>query len=296
MRAQGRDGGPTPSRIDFDRRKYGHDLLIDAACIREMPTFVTDGRPHVLGFHDILLVTQGRGHLLLDGERQDAAPGIVLFSLPGQVREWRITGRLDGACVFFAEAFVADTFSDAHFLDRFSYFRPGRPSGALHLAPAERREFMRCFAAMQHEIARRRKDASQSLRAGLYQALVLLDRWYVAQHGESGDAPSNRFVGRFLRLVDRDFARRHRVGDYAARLGVSPGHLNVLCRVHARRSAGASIRARLVAEARKLLLHSELTAAEIGQRLGFDDAAYFARFFRRETGVAPGEFRRLRGD
>jgi AraC family transcriptional activator of pobA len=92
--------------------------------------------------------------------------------------------------------------------------------------------------------------------------------------------------------VERDFSRRHRVADYAAELGVSPGHLNVLCRSGLRRTAGAVIRLRLTLEAKRLLAFGDLTAAQIAERLGFDDPAYFSRFFRRETGMPPTLFRR----
>ena len=50
---------------------------------------------------------------------------------------------------------------------------------------------------------------------------------------------------------------------------------------------------RIVSEARKLLLYTELSAAGVGESLGFDDPAYFARFFRRETGAAPTQFRAM---
>lgn len=72
---------------------------------------------------------------------------------------------------------------------------------------------------------------------------------------------------------------------------MSPGHLSALCRATLRRSAGGVVRQRLTLEARRLLAHSDLTAAEVGFRLGFDDPAYFARFFRRETGQPPTRFR-----
>jgi AraC family transcriptional activator of pobA len=280
-----------PSRIEFDRTKYGRELLIDAATIADMPGFITSERPYVLMFHDILLVTKGRGRVLLDGESHDVAPGVVVFSLPGQIREWGVASHLDGACLFFAEAFVVDTFSDPRFLEQFAFFRPSRPGGTLTLGRSERRAFDEGFAAMQREVARLDRDANQSLRAWLYRMLVLLNRWYGGQYGEPADESPNKFVDRFRQLVDRDFARRHRLADYADRLGVSPGHLNALCRLHARSSAGAIIRARIVTEARRLLLYSELPAAGVGEKLGFEDPAYFARFFRRETGASPTQFR-----
>jgi hypothetical protein len=134
--------------------------LVDAAFVRQMPTFiVSTHEPHALAFHDILLVTRGRGHLQLDGETHVVEPGVVAFSRPGEVRRWSVRG-LDGACLFFSEEFVASFFSDARFLDGYAYFAPYRPSATLALAPAARRQFLERFAAIQREIAALRDDAS----------------------------------------------------------------------------------------------------------------------------------------
>jgi AraC family transcriptional activator of pobA len=51
------------------------------------------------------------------------------------------------------------------------------------------------------------------------------------------------------------------------------------------------IRERIALEARRLLLYSDLTAGQVADRLGFEDPAYFARFFRREVGITPSAFR-----
>ena len=294
MRAPAKIIDARPRRVEFNRSKYGPELLIDAASIHQMPTFIKDDSPHVLAFHDILLVTRGSGSILLDGESHAVAPGVVVFSLPGQMREWRLTSQLDGACLFFTEEFVADTFSDPRFLDQFIFFRASRRSGTLQLDAKQRSAFVRAFTDMQRELASFQKDATQSLRASLYQLLVLLNRWTIARYGEPADVSPNQFVERFRRLVERDFSRRHRVSDYADQLGVTPGHLNTLCRAHTQRSAGATIRARIVLEARKLLLYSDLSAAAVGEKLGFDDPAYFTRFFRREAGCVPTRFRAVR--
>ena len=202
-----------------------------------MPTFLRVPNPHVLRFHDILLVTRGRGSFQLDAERCRVAPGVVLFTRPGELRAWDVSG-LDGACLFFTEEFVAETLADPRFLDGLAFFRDGRPSAALELTAAERRLFLARFrrdAAGDPRAARRRlaRLARGSLRAAdPAQPLVRRQR-----HGPAPAMPPNATVERFRRLVDRDHARRHRVAEYASELGVSPGHLNALCRAALRRSA-----------------------------------------------------------
>ncbi len=294
MRSATRPAAWTPHSVEFHRTKYGRELLVDAAFVRSMPTFLKVPNPHRLLFHDILLVTRGRGTFRLDGERCRVAPGTMLFTRPGELRAWDVSG-LDGACLFFTEEFVAEAFADARFLDGFSFFRAGRPSAALALAPAERRLFLARFRAMQREIRALGDDASHALRATLYELLVLIQRWYARRHGRAAGAPASPVVERFRRLVERDFARRHRLSDYARELGVSPGHLSALCRAALRESASRVVRRRITLEARRLLAHSGLTAAQVGFALGFDDPAYFARFFSREAGKPPTAYRARAG-
>lgn len=247
-------------------------------------------RPHALEFHDVLLVTKGRGRFELDGEEHAVSPGLLLVSRPGEVRRWRVRG-LDGACLFFTEDFVTEVFRDARFLDRLACFAPVRPSAALRLTPAQRRQFVRRFSAMQREIAVLAEDSPHALRAALYETLILLNRWYVSRHGERVPPALPTVVERFRRLVERDFAKRHRLSHYARELGVSPGHLRALCRAELRLSAGALVRGRIVLEAKRLLRYTGLGVAEVADRLGFEDPSYFTRFFAREVGRTPGLFR-----
>jgi AraC-like DNA-binding protein len=283
----------SPLVVEFSAAKYGRRLLVDAGCVSRFDNFTRGGRPHALSFYDIVLITRGRGWFALDDETHRVETGSVFFTRPGDVRQWQASG-VDGACIFFTSEFIADAFSDPRFLDQFAYFRSDRASGRLKLPPRRRREYLRCFRSMQREIATLRRDASDALRAVLYELLVMLNRWYVAQHGEQPARRQNATVRRFLDAVDREFASRHRVGEYAAALGVSPGHLNTVCREQLRRSASVCIRSRIALEARRLLHYTDMTAAEVGYALGFEDPAYFTRFFTRETGTGPRQFRTSR--
>jgi AraC-like DNA-binding protein len=275
--------------VAFRRAKYGRELLVDAAFLHDLPGFDFSDRPYALDFYDILLVTAGRGAFAIDHRLFRVAPGTLVFTRPGEVRRFSVRG-LDGACLFFAPEFVAEAFADPRFLDRFACFRPGRPSACLALRPTQQRALLAAFRAMRREIELLRDDAPDALRAKLYDTLVLVDRWYAARHGAPADEAKG-VVARFRGLLDRDFAAEHRVSAYARALGLSPGHLSALCRRQLGKSAGACVRERVALEARRLLLHTEMTAAQVGDRLGFADPAYFSRFFRREAGAAPNAFR-----
>ena len=83
----------------------------------------------------------------------------------------------------------------------------------------------------------------------------------------------------------------HRVSAYARTLAVSSSHLNAVVRRQLGRSPTDLIQERVALEARRLLLHTDETAARVGYALGFDDPSYFARFFKRRTGKSPTTFR-----
>lgn len=281
---------PRPWRVEFVRRKYGAELLIDAAMLSALPAFKASPLPHVLSFYDILLVTKGRGTFELDGARHAVVPGALLVTRPGEIRRWQVEG-LDGACVFFATDFLRDAFADARFLDQFAFFAAGRPTAAIRLSTAERTQFLRRFRRMSQEFASLEADATDLLRARLYEMVVLLNRWYKARHPKAAGLVRHAVLERFRAMVERDFRRVHRVQDYAARLGVSPGHLNVLCNEHLGRPASTEIHQRVLLEARRLLRYTDKAAFVVAQELGFADPAYFGRFFRREAGVTPRRYR-----
>ena len=74
---------------------------------------------------------------------------------------------------------------------------------------------------------------------------------------------------------------------------LTTSHLNESLRLETGLTAGELIRARLLLEAKRLLLRSELTMAGIGYELGFEDPFYFSHFIRRELKTTPAEFRSL---
>ena len=276
-------------RVAFDRRKYGRHLLIDVAWVHELRGFIVD-EPHSLGFFDDILVTRGTGWFWLDSHRHAVRPGAVFFTTPGQVRQWD-TNQLDGICLFFEDLFIKEFLQDDAFLHRLPYFHTDPARAALSLAPVAARRVRSRLAAMQRELAHYRRDSVDLLRAQLHETLIVLAREYAAAHRVASQRPTHRVVSKFMELVERDAARRHRIADYAAELAVTPGHLSVLCTQYVGQRAKRVLDSVLASRARRMLLYTDESAARVAASLGFEDPSYFSRFFRRETGQTPKEFR-----
>jgi AraC family transcriptional activator of pobA len=98
---------------------------------------------------------------------------------------------------------------------------------------------------------------------------------------------------RFRLLIESNHPRHWPVHRYAQQLGLSQTSLNRLCRELAGATAFDLVQQRLALEARRRLIFAASSVGSIAAELGFKDAAYFSRFFRRHCGLSPNEFRRL---
>jgi AraC-like DNA-binding protein len=149
------------------------------------------------------------------------------------------------------------------------------------------------FRQMQIEQDRAAAGFAEVLRALLRILLVKTAR---LRSVDAPAAPARRaaaIVREFHLLVEKHFLAETSLADYARRLDVGANHLNDVVRETTGRAAGEHIRQRRLLSAKRQLLHSELSVSEIGYRLGFKDASYFSRFFRRYENMAPAEFRIL---
>jgi len=69
----------------------------------------------------------------------------------------------------------------------------------------------------------------------------------------------------------------------------------VIVKKHTQHSAGYHIRQRIVLEAKRLAIYSDVCMKEIAYLLGFSDTAHFSKFFKKSTGINFSEFKRGRG-
>lgn len=106
--------------------------------------------------------------------------------------------------------------------------------------------------------------------------------------------PHAILVARFREMVERHYREPRPLSRYAAQLGVTEHRLRAACRHAAGASPLRLIQARQLLEAKRALLYTNMTVGEAGYYLGFEDPAYFSRFFARAAGESPRRFRARR--
>jgi AraC family transcriptional regulator, transcriptional activator of pobA len=150
------------------------------------------------------------------------------------------------------------------------------------------------FEAIDHEYRGRREGRAQALlcQAGL---LALFAIRAAGRQQKSVSDPTHARIAkgqRFVDLVEGNYRRHRPLSFYADRLGVSVTHLGRICRGQFGISSQSVVHDRLILEAKRSLAYTSASVADIASDLGFQDAAYFSKFFASQVGDTPSSFRK----
>lgn len=248
-------------------------------------------QPH---FHHQLfqffLVIGGGGHTRVDGRDRELKPGSALLLPPATIHEFHFLVDTEGFVASVAEKSLKRLF-DAEpearsLLAKPALFQTDRNS-------AETRALEGLMQLAMSEFGANRPNREFALAA----YADLLASWFsrAARGLRSGTEPAKDLraglVRRFIERVETRFQGHEPLTEHARALGVSVPHLSRSCREVLGHSAARVIQDRLIIEARRDLVYTSLTVAQISFRLGFSDPAYFSRFFAKRAGISPSDYR-----
>jgi AraC-like DNA-binding protein len=247
-------------------------------------------RPH---YHDFfqLLYLRGRGQVMHDFRDYQVNGATLICLSPGQVHTIRPHPGFDAVIVSFTQSFFDHGSPPPSVLLDLPLFFPVEAVPLLPIARGDRFRIGEVFSEMEKEFHAAEAGAANALRAWLHILLTRAQRQFASERSQEVATRSSRLVREFHLAVERRFRTEHDLADYARELGITANHLNDLIRAETGHSAGSIVRGRRLLDAKRLLSHSDLTVAEVAYQVGFVDPSYFGRFFRRETGISPAEFR-----
>ncbi len=232
--------------------------------------------------HQVLLLARGGGRATLEGRTHGLRPMDVVNLPAGRVHGFTFKRGTQGWVVTLATEILDEVLTPQEGLGRVL------SDAAIFRGTPQMRALMKDIFVEY--------GARHFARAHVLKALSALLLGYVARalaEGMTlaGSAGESAIIGKFEALLDVHFVEHWPVARYAAALKITPTHLSRLTREAFGCPATHMIRDRIVREARRNLVYTNLPVSTIAYALGFDDPAYFSRIFSNATGLSPSEFR-----
>jgi AraC family transcriptional activator of pobA len=245
------------------------------------------------GLHQILWLASGPAGVSLDAERSEVAGPAAVVIPPGVVHVFRFAPETDGYVLTLGarrlvegdNSAVGDALQRLFAAPRVHKFDAGDP-------PTQRVQAL--FDQLAAEFHMPDMSGSPVLpwlaRAIVWRLDQLASREAQQDNAKSARRQQDAFT-RFTVLLEAHYLEHWPVSRYASLLGLTPERLNRLTRAQAGRSALELLHDRVAREACRRLVYIAAPISKLAFELGFDDPAYFCRFFKRRIGASPSEYR-----
>lgn len=255
-------------------------------------------RPHIHSFYQIIWFKAGNGKHFVDFHEYDVSENTIFFIAKNQVHAF---DRVDyeGYVIHFSEDFLVQKENDVDFFLKCSMFNNPYQQPSCCVGSGNEYKLDEYILQMQVELAEHQKYGQEELLR-LYLKAFLIQvqrRKYELEELNKGLAPfivdeKRTQLIRFVNLIEENYTKALPVSTYADMLFVSLRTLSNLTMQLVKKKPSQMIHERIILEAKRLLLHSELNVNQIADKVGFEDPSYFVKYFKKYTNQSPVSFRK----
>jgi len=250
--------------------------------------------PHLHDYYTIFWVESGEAIHATDFVEYSLSEDTILFVPPGLKHRMHIDKSVSGIYILFNEDFIRFNQESYVPLKDYRLFNNPEFKSLIRLDQGSR-EKLRNISGLIYNEAQHPDEYSQDIVLNLLHLFLLESRRIFDRQNqvpkEDPEATPDTTIIRFKQLIEENFVREKNVSAYAGLLDINPSCLNELTKRITGITAGELIRNRVIDETKKLLYSSNRSGKEIAYELGFEDPAYFSRFFKKYTGTTLKDFR-----
>lgn len=218
----------------------------------------------------------------------------LFFISPNQYLEIEEAGAESGYFIFYNRDFYCIQIHDQEVACDGLLFNNIRNMPKVEVSEEEIAFLGLLFKEMIREFKLNDSSLEEMVRTYLKQLLIRATRSWKKQHLNhpvTEQQSDMEFFRKFTRLVEAHYKSKHTVADYADFLCMAPKTITHKFNRLRLPQPNEVIKNRIILEAKRLLVHTSLTAKEIAYELGYNDPAYFSRLFMAKTGESPSTFR-----
>jgi AraC-like DNA-binding protein len=248
-------------------------------------------KPHGHDFYLILLITKGSGKHSIDHKEYNVEPGSLFIVSPGQVHCWDLSADTDGYVLFFKkEYFLIDFNHDK--LVKLPFFKTSYSVPCLKLEEDEQVTLSTMFSNINKEYQNHLFNYHEMIRLYLNVLFLELSRIY-SKKDEQSIIYSYELIqlNRFETLVNKYFKEHKSLVFYADKMNISSKQLSYLCKKVIDKTPSEILLDRVILEAKRLVIHTDMPINAIADELNYNDNSYFIRFFKKVCNVTPEQYR-----
>jgi len=244
-------------------------------------------KPHVTNYYIFDLVEEGEYSIMLDFKEITIQGPAFIYFLPRQIKCMLGATKLKGYCLVVHSSLLEKKLAHSLEVEIRSIF-PIPPSDTSCLFVSD------CLRLLHNMIGTNTATPGiqRSLAMSCIEVMVNTMLGKNVPNQQQDNRPAKYAQDFFLLLLERGFTQKS-PHQYAVDLNISPAYLNECIKSVTGKPVSYWVQHELILESKRLLHYSDLSVKEIAYKLGFDDHAYFSRFFAKNTGMGASQFRKL---
>lgn len=252
---------------------------------------------HIHSYYQIIWFKEGVGTHFVDFKEYEVETNVLFFVAKNQVHYFDRHQEYQGLLLHFNEEFLVQQ-QQVDFILKGNLFNNPHQPPSCHLGPADGPQLDVYIQLLKEELRSEESFGKETLLTTYLQAfLIQVQRRKNELEKREGRPPFHLDEKRlqlleFVKLVDEHYKQGLTINEYAQRLLLSPRTLANLTNQLLGKSPSLLVQERLVLEAQRLLVHSNLHVNQIAYQLGFDDASYFVKYFKKHVLLSPSAFRK----
>jgi AraC family transcriptional activator of pobA len=240
------------------------------------------------------ICTRGTAQVEVNLQVYEAKADAMLLATPFHVlRIYQSSPDFLCRFIVFSKAFLIENNVNSHFLESFSYFK-NASLPVIYQDHEDAKMLLEIFVLLEQKLDRLghpyRMEISRSMLITLlYEVGSIYEKQHVMVKGKQNRKQELNVL--FQELVFHHYKEHRNVQYYADALFVSPKHLTETIKDVTGRTAGEWIDDAVVLEAKVLLRNQEVSVAQIAADIHFPDQSSFGKYFKKQTGFSPSEYR-----
>ncbi|MBZ0179774.1 MAG: helix-turn-helix transcriptional regulator [Melioribacteraceae bacterium] len=290
-----------PNRKDIPVKSYSHERKDDLPFTLKTMEEIYDASegktdvPHRHEYFTVVWVIEARGLHYIDFLDYNLEANQVYFIHPEQVHAISLEKRPKGVVLTFTSDFLIESGIDEKFVLDLKLFESCTSNPPIEIDKSIANRLHLIITQLKYEIIK--SDSYNYAAIGSLLKLFLIECY--RSNDEKRHKKKLQFAGsidlvsRFKTLVESNFKKMQKVKDYASMLVVTPNYLNEVISQATGKSAKEYIQDRIILEAKRLIVFSQLNLKQIAFELGYEDYAYFSRVFKNHQNITFSSYEKV---